>query len=115
MKDETRRKLTCALALLAGFSFGPAVPVAAVSRDMLHDVSGEIASLRQARDEIMYYHQAQADVKRARADLAEAKAGLAEARRGRAEAAANLKQVRDNLAAVQKQLQAAQQALVTAQ
>ena len=90
MKDETRRKLTCALALLAGFSFGPAVPVAAVSRDMLHDVSGEIASLRQARDEIMYYHQAQADVKRARADLAEAKAGLAEARRGRAEAAANL-------------------------
>lgn len=106
MKDETRRKLTCALALLAGFSFGPAVPVAAVSRDMLHDVSGEIASLRQARDEIMYYHQAQAerDARQRQAEALQAQADALDREAEAQEAAQEADLEARRVAAVQQAL-----------
>ena len=70
MNQQTKRKAAGLLAVITGLgTWGvPALGFAA-SRDVLHDVRSQLDSLRQSREEIRYYHQAQADVKRARVDL----------------------------------------------
>lgn len=116
MNQQTKRKAAGLLAVITGLgTWGvPALGFAA-SRDVLHDVRSQLDSLRQSREEIRYYHQAQADVKRARVDLEQARAGLAEAQKGRREAAVNLGQVLANLNAVKKALAETEAALQKAQ
>ena len=45
------------------------VSVRASNADTMHDISSEFASLRNARDEIQYRHQAEADDRQAHCDL----------------------------------------------
>lgn len=95
----------------------PAVSMAvqASNVDTMHDIPAEIAALRNARDEIRYRHQAEADIAQAKRDLQLSRQNAAEAAVTRRDAARNLKTAKDNVANLTQTLRQTRKALDTAQ
>lgn len=87
------------------------VSVRASNADTMHDISSEFASLRNARDEIQYRHQAEADDRQAHCDLKTAHHNAAEAIKNWREASNNLAVAKENVVTLAQNLQQTQQNL----
>lgn len=81
----------------------------------MHEIPSEITSLRNARDEIRYRHQVEADVVQAKHDLQLSRQNAAEAVTARKEAAHNVAAAKENVMMLTQNLNQTRQALATAQ
>ena len=69
MTHRKKRGLLRCLVLAALCTPAVNMVVQASNADTMHDIPAEITALRNARDEIRYRHQAEADVAQAKRDL----------------------------------------------
>lgn len=101
--------------VLAAVCTAAGVTVQAANADTMYEIPSEITSLRNARDEIRYRHQAEADVVQAKHDLQLSRQNAAEAVTARKEAAHNVAAAKENVMMLTQNLNQTRQALATAQ
>ena len=87
---------------------------AAAAHEVMHEMTGEVQALRDARTQLADYHAAQRNLREARKGVQTAQENLAAAQAGKKEAAQALADARQNLAASREALREAQQALAAA-
>lgn len=87
---------------------------AAAAHEVMHEMTGEVQALRDARTQLADYHAAQRNLREARKGVQAAQENLAAAQAGKKEAAQALADARQNLAASREALREAQQALAAA-
>lgn len=114
MKYRKRQRLLRCVVLAAACTAAGAA-VQASNADTMHDIPAGITSLRNARDEIRYRHQAEADAAQATRDLQSSRKNAAEAVKNRQEAANNLAAAKENISSLTQSLRQTQQALSAAQ
>lgn len=85
--------------------------VQAANADTLHDIPSEITSLRNARDEIRYRHQAEADMIQVHRDLTSSRRNAGEAEANWQEAGKALTAARENVTTLTQDLKQTQQEL----
>ena len=115
MTHRKKRGLLRCLVLAALCTPAVHMVVQASNADTMHDIPAEIIALRNARDEIRYRHQAEADVAQAKHDLQQSRQNAAEAVTARKEAAANLVTAKENVRTLSQNLSQTRQSLTTAQ
>ena len=99
---------------VSGVCLMRAALAAAAAHEVMHEMTGEVQALRDARTQLADYHAAQRNLREARKGVQAAQENLAAAQAGKREAAQALADARQNLAASREALREAQQALAAA-
>lgn len=115
MTHRKKGELLCCLVLAAVCTPAIHMAVQASNADTMHEIPSEITALRNARDEIRYRHQAEADVSQAKHDLQQSRQNAAEAIAARKEAADNVATAKENVTMLTQNLAQTRQALAMAQ
>ena len=99
---------------VSGVCLMRAALAAAAAHEAMHEMTGDVQALRDARTQLADYHAAQRNLREARKGVQTAQENLAAAQAGKKEAARALADARQNLAASREALREAQQALAAA-
>ncbi|MBQ1621630.1 MAG: hypothetical protein II093_04125, partial [Selenomonas sp.] len=89
---------------VSGVCLMRAALAAAAAHEVMHEMTGEVQALRDARTQLADYHAAQRNLREARKGVQAAQENLAAAQAGKREAAQALADARQNLAASREAL-----------